>query len=293
MANTCSYVKAAFRVVLSRVGKPLQWCLVVALIAGPTSALADWACKFNASGLPFDEGGKCAAAGGTCVPDYDTVENTCKGASGKAIPMPPAVPKPSAPAASSGGTGTADPIGPPASPFQFSMSSFVPGTFSYAKTLDDGVTVVPLTTLDFNSTLVFSATANPNILTGRFTAFEWIYQPFDLPSGFFQAVNREVLDLAPAVDLMQAVLNLSTGQMSLDIPVIWMTSLGQSVSHNYEHFDIQITPTADPMFVDVQISDYSSFNIVAEPISLVIAMSGLAALCVIGRRSRKRIQLGR
>ena len=144
---------------------------------------------------------------------------------------------------------------------------------------------MPLTTLNFNSTLIFSAGADPKFMFGQFLAFEWLYQPFDLPSGLFQSIDREVLDTGALADLIHAVLNLDTGQMVLDIPVMWLTTGGDIVSRNFDHFDIQITPETDPMFVNVQITDSSSLRLeIPEPMPLLLMVFG-ALFCF---RSRAR-----
>ena len=233
------------------------------------------ACVINLSGRVIDLEGQCKAMGGVCVQNAPPDDNnaTCK-----------------KPITKSNGSGTADPIGPPASPFRFSLASFEPGTFSYFKTLDDGVGVVSLETLNFDSTLIFTGGADPSIMYGTFLDFAWLYRPFDMPSGMFRSIDREVLDTAARVSLIDAVLNLDTGQMVLDIPVMWLTTDGNIVSRNIDHFDIQITPTSDPMFVDVQITDFSTLQIlpIPEPTSVSLVIAAIAALSFSAYRSRKR-----
>ena len=253
-----------------------------------TIAFAKYPCAISTSLKNVDIGGACKAAGGKCGALDDLTDSICRKPDDQelVVPVPPA----KNPKTGSEGSGTADPIGPTASPFRFSLASFEPGTFSYFKILDDGIGVVSLETLNFDSTLIFTGGADPSIMYGTFLDFAWLYRPFDLPSGLFRSIDREVLDTAARIELIDAILNLDTGQMALNIPVMWLTTDGTIVSRNIDHFDIQITPTSNPMFVDVQITDFSTLQIlpIPEPTSVSLGIAAIAALSFSAYRRRKR-----
>src|SRR5262249_10317791 len=129
----------------------------------------------------------CAKAGGTCALSADGLDCDCT------VPPPPPPP----PKSTSSGGGKTDPLGPPPSPFHFSLGMFEPGTFTYAKDIQfTPTTTIALSLTNLHGTIEFTPTVNPDILIAQFTQFEFDYVPFDFPGTPFTGINREVLNPA-------------------------------------------------------------------------------------------------
>jgi hypothetical protein len=252
-----------------------------------SNAVADWGCRGTTSGTCKDTG--CAAAGGRC---FETVVSGGRGVAKawdcrKVVggiptdPLPPPKPR-----TRSEGRGKADPLEFPPSPFEFDLSSFLPGTFSYEKTIETDAADLNLTLLDFTSTLNFLETAVPEVREIEITTFEWEFAPFDLPGTNLENVNRYRLSRDVPADWLYGYMVLDSGFMLLTVPVEWLDTAGRVVALSNEYFELQITPESDTI-VDVQITDISALRVVPEPATLLLFSISLLSLVTLSLRRRR------
>ncbi|MDD3328498.1 MAG: hypothetical protein PHW25_15550, partial [Zoogloea sp.] len=208
----------------------------VFLIGGAGPAAADKLCTRTPGGCS-DNG--CKATGGTCCVDCDGIDCSCiKNASG--------------------GKGKADPLGPPGSPFSFSSGDFLPGTFTYATTLSvNGTDYSPLLT-SFSSTVRFAPSADPSVYEAVFESYEFDFMPFTVAGTAWGALQKQVLIDAPEFNV--GTLNLTTGRMSIQLPVAWLDTTGARAFTDVVQYQIKITETADPSIVDVDFTSGGGFG---------------------------------
>jgi hypothetical protein len=179
------------------------------------------------------------------------------------------------------GKGTTDPFGPPAPTFNFSLSNFDPG-FTYTGTFHLGSDSAPLILQDFNTTIQFAATSDPNILSAAFSSYLWQFEPFSITSHGITITDIDHLALQSGAIQPLGWLNLQTGNMLISAYASWLTTANMVVFDTPVNYYIQIRETSDPNIVNVEFSTYDC----PEPASYLLFGSGL--LLLICRAIRRR-----
>jgi hypothetical protein len=187
-----------------------------------------------------------------------------------------------------GGGGLLDPpIGPPPPTFHFAPAAFVT-PFVYSKRVElTPSNTVDLQLQDFDATLAFFPTNDPDLYEAYFTAFDFRYTPVPLPGAAPFALEREVLD---PTNLAGGLLNIATGAMHIGIFTNWLATDGTPVAQSFTRFDVQLTPTADPQVNEFSVSSSGTFEVsrIPEPTAAFLLGSGLFAVGWLTRRGGRR-----
>lgn len=172
------------------------------------------------------------------------------------------------------------PVGPPPAVFEFSLGDLSGFTYAQTISLRDGTEIqLQLVDLHVGGTFVLK---DDGVYETTFTAYEFTYEPFDLPALNMYGVVVEVLDTSRP--LLTGILDASIGRFTSSLNTLWRTTSGNEI-RGYEYLQADILELSPGLNT---VAFVSEGQIMPEPSILFLCGTGLTAGVAWRRRRTAR-----